>query len=74
MKDMQLDPASVTSTTITMLAPPGVLIGKFGPKATKDEMASALAKAGKCCDDPNCKHHEHNAPAAGTPAAGRSSS
>jgi len=66
MGDMKLDPASVTSTTVAMLAPPGMLIGKFGPKATKDEMAAALAKAGKCCDDPNCKHHEHQAPSAGT--------
>jgi len=70
MGDMKLDPASVTSTTVAMLAPPGMLIGKFGPKATKDEMAAALAKAGKCCDDPNCKHHEHQAPSTG--AASRS--
>jgi hypothetical protein len=33
-----------------------VLVGKFGPGASKDEIAAALAKAGKCCDDENCRH------------------
>jgi hypothetical protein len=37
-------------------APPGVLVGKFGLVSTKAEIAAALHKAGKCCDDPHCKH------------------
>jgi hypothetical protein len=37
-------------------APPGVVVGKFGPSSSKGEIAGALHKAGKCCDDPNCKH------------------
>lgn len=43
-------------------APPGVLVGKFGFASTKTEIAGALHKAGKCCEDPNCKHgHNHAA-------------
>ena len=41
---------------VVLFAPPGVLVGKFGAGATKEEVAAALHQAGKCCDDPNCKH------------------
>jgi hypothetical protein len=68
MKQMQLDPNSVATHT-ALLAPPGVMVGKFAATATKDEVAAALAKAGKCCDDPNCKHNQPNVQA-GKPAAG----
>lgn len=54
---MQLDPKTKSTHTV-LLAPPGVLVGKFDSIASKDEIAAALAKAGKCCDDPNCKHHQ----------------
>ncbi len=54
---MQLDPKAKSTHTV-LLAPPGVLVGKFDAIASKDEIAAALAKAGKCCDDPNCKHHQ----------------
>jgi hypothetical protein len=47
-------------TTTALLAPPGVLVGKFDPSASKEEIAAALHKAGKCCDDPNCKHNQAN--------------
>lgn len=68
MKQMQLDPnAALTHTAL--LAPPGVVVGKFPATASKDEVAAALAKAGKCCDDPNCKHNQPNVQA-GKPAAG----
>lgn len=53
---MQID-AKATVTHTVLLAPPGVLVGKFNAAASKDEIAAVLAKAGKCCDDPNCKHH-----------------
>ena len=38
-------------------APPGVLVGKFTQASTKAEIAASLHNAGKCCDDPNCKHN-----------------
>ena len=53
---MQIDPLTKVTHTV-LLAPPGVMVGKFDAVATKDEIAAALAKAGKCCDDVNCKHH-----------------
>lgn len=43
--------------TTVFIAPPGVLVGKFAPTATKSELAAALHAAGKCCDDKNCKHN-----------------
>lgn len=54
-KQMQLD-RDATGTSTVVIAPPGVLIGKFAADATKEQIISALANAGKCCDDPNCKH------------------
>lgn len=54
---MQIDPRSKVTQSI-LLAPPGVMIGKFAPTATKAQIAAALAEAGKCCDDPNCAHHK----------------
>lgn len=65
LKQMQIDSAKATGTTTVLLAPPGVLVGKFDAFASKDDIAAALAKAGKCCEDPNCKHHQHQ-PAART--------
>lgn len=56
MKQMQLEPGRLLSPTIVFLAPPGVMVGKFDGSATKDQLAGALHQAGKCCDDPNCKH------------------
>jgi hypothetical protein len=57
LQQMQVDPRQVQSPVAALLAPPGLLIGKYGPTATKAEVAAALHKAGKCCDDPNCKHN-----------------
>lgn len=45
-------------------APPGVLVGVFGPAVTKTELATALKKAGQCCEDPNCKHNHAAKPGA----------
>jgi hypothetical protein len=56
LKQMEIVPASLKGSTMVFLAPPAVLVGKFASHATKAEMAAALHKAGKCCDDPNCKH------------------
>ncbi len=56
LKQMELDASKVKGSSIVFLAPPAVLVGKFASTATKAELAAALHKAGKCCDDPNCKH------------------
>jgi hypothetical protein len=70
LMQLQVDTASKAPTTV-LLAPPGVLVGKFGFNATKDQMAAALHKAGKCCDDPNCKHG-HGQPTSQPAGASRS--
>jgi hypothetical protein len=57
LKQMQVDPRKVRTPVAALLAPPGLLIGKYDGAATKDEVAADLHKAGKCCDDPNCKHN-----------------
>lgn len=61
IKQMKLDPADVDGSVAVLLAPPGVLIGKYGAEATSDDVVTALNKAGKCCDDPNCKHNREKA-------------
>ena len=67
---LQIDPKTKVTHT-ALLAPPGVMIGKFDAVASKDEIAAALAKAGKCCDDPNCKHHQPATRTATQPSATR---
>ena len=62
LAQLQIDANNASGIGTVMLAPPGVLVGKFPPNATMSEMAAALHEAGKCCDDENCKHHK---PAAG---------
>lgn len=57
LQQMQVDPLKVRSPVAALLAPPGLLIGKYDGTATKDQVAAALHKAGKCCDDVNCKHN-----------------
>jgi hypothetical protein len=47
----------VRNTTMVFMAPPGVMIGKYGATATQAQMATDLHKAGKCCDNPNCPHN-----------------
>jgi len=61
--EMEVDPRA-SGTQLSLLAPPGVLVGKYAANTPKNTIAAALAEAGKCCDDPNCKHH-HPAPANG---------
>lgn len=53
---LKVDPQTPAPTTVFM-APPGVLVGKFPAETTKADLAKALHKAGKCCDDKNCKHN-----------------
>jgi hypothetical protein len=66
LEQMQVEPTK-TQDLVVMMAPPGVLVGKFTTATTKDEMAAALHKAGKCCDDPNCKHGKPGSAAKATP-------
>lgn len=69
VRQLEADSLTKGATTVFM-APPGVLVGKFGPTTTKEQLAAALHKAGQCCDDPNCKHNQA-AQQASQPAAGR---
>lgn len=57
MGQMKVNPASIQGTTSVLIAPPGVLIGQYDTTATADQIGQAVHKAGKCCDDPNCKHN-----------------
>jgi hypothetical protein len=57
MEQMKIDPQQHEGTLTVVLAPPGMMIGKFDSQATSDDIAAAVHKAGKCCDDPNCKHN-----------------
>lgn len=56
LQQIEIDPAAMKGSEIVFLAPPAVLVGKFTSTATKAELVAALNEAGKCCDDPNCKH------------------
>jgi len=70
LKQMEIEPASLSGSTVVFLAPPAVLVGKFPSSATKAQMAAALHAAGKCCDDPNCKHN-HGPQATNSPSVKR---
>lgn len=57
LKDMDINPAAVRGSIVSVLAPPGSLVGKFSESATKTHIINKLHAAGKCCNDPNCKHN-----------------
>ena len=61
LASMEFNPTKDGAMTV-FLAPPGALVGKFAPTATKDQLAAKLAEAGKCCDDKNCKHNHAQQP------------
>jgi hypothetical protein len=56
LKDLQIDAAKATGTTVVFMAPPGVMVGKYNANVAKTKLVTDLHAAGKCCDDPNCKH------------------
>jgi hypothetical protein len=58
LKDMQFNAPSVQESSVVVMAPPGVLVGKFPASATMSDIATKLHAAGKCCNDPNCKHNK----------------
>jgi hypothetical protein len=58
LKDMEVDLAQASGTSVIVIAPPGALVGKFADTATAADIAAKLHAAGKCCNDPNCKHNK----------------
>jgi hypothetical protein len=58
LSDMEISQQNVNGSMLVIMAPPGVLVGKFGGAATKDQIVAKLHAAGKCCNDPNCKHNK----------------
>ncbi len=66
LASMQIDPKQSGPLTV-FLAPPGVLVGKFPSSVTKEELATKLAGAGKCCEDANCKHNQQSKKGATAP-------
>jgi hypothetical protein len=58
LTDMKLKAGDVHDSMMVVMAPPAVLVGKFPATATKEQIAAQLHAAGKCCDDPNCKHNQ----------------
>jgi hypothetical protein len=58
VKEMEIKSGDVTDSLVVVLAPPGVFVGKFPANATANQVATALHAAGKCCNDPNCKHNQ----------------
>ena len=59
LKEMEIRPETVTDSVVVVLAPPGVLVGKFPSTATQEQIAEAIHAAGKCCNDPNCKYNQN---------------
>jgi len=57
LQQMQVDPKQVRAPLAALLAPPGLLIGKYDGSVKKEQVLTALHQAGKCCDDPNCQHN-----------------
>jgi hypothetical protein len=58
LTDMDFNAQSVRESSVVVMAPPAVLVGKFSAAATKDDIIGKLHAAGKCCNDPNCKHNK----------------
>ncbi len=56
MNQLKVDANMVSGPMAALIAPPGVLVGHFNATDSADQIAAAIHKAGKCCDDPNCKH------------------
>lgn len=58
LKEMELSADQVQQPLVALLAPPGVLVGKFSAQVPVAELAAKLHAAGKCCADPNCQHEK----------------
>jgi len=68
LSQMKVDAEQVEGAYAVLIAPPGVLVGHFDATFGKDDIAAAIHKAGRCCDDENCKHNRPTAPQAKRPA------
>ena len=58
VREMEFKPEELSDSMIVVLAPPGVLVGKYQSTVAMDQIATDLHAAGKCCNDPNCKHNK----------------
>lgn len=58
LAELEIDAAKARGTTVVFMAPPGAMVGKYDAKVSKEQLATDLHAAGKCCDDPNCKHNK----------------
>lgn len=58
LTDMEFNTASIRDSSVVIMAPPGVLVGKFAASVTMNEITTKLHAAGKCCTDPNCNHNK----------------
>ena len=58
LQQLEMDAENKNAIATIILAPPGVLVGKYTAQTMQAEMTAELHAAGKCCDDPNCKHHK----------------
>lgn len=65
IKQLRLKSDAATPQVVFM-APPGVLLGAYDSNVTHAVLAETLVKAGKCCDDKNCKHDRTAAGATAT--------
>ncbi len=58
VREMEFKPQEMSDSMIVVLAPPGVLVGKYQGTVAMEQIATDLHAAGKCCNDPNCKHNK----------------
>jgi hypothetical protein len=58
VRDMKIDPNASSDSTLVIMAPPAALVGKFAATTTKQQIIANLHAAGKCCNDPHCKHNQ----------------
>ncbi len=56
--DVGIDQSKGEVPVLLVLAPPGVLVGKFPANVTRDQIGEKVHAAGQCCNDPNCKHNK----------------
>jgi hypothetical protein len=61
LADLEINSQQLDGSMVVVLAPPGVLVGKFKSNATMSQIAQKLHAAGKCCNDPKCKHNKKSA-------------
>lgn len=66
VQQMKLDAQSVNGPYAVLIAPPGVLVGHFDAQASAEHIAAAIAKAGQCCEDANCRHNQQAGGSAGS--------